>query len=821
MVLTNVNEYLAGGCGSDDELNTSDEDASASLSSSMSSPDMDAAVAIIDCQPQMFLNPHHFPTSIANSFVYIDPTQTQTPTQTQLHPLPIYHQYPYIMGSATASSLQQQLQRPVVAESMSYIPTTPTATPCFLTSQLEAHSSPMSSAISSSSPIQTYVQSPPPSSPREPVVVETTAAVSKKTAATPTASSKKRKHGTDSKSLDVSQTQTSRQAIPIPTLAIPTIPSVVPSTPRANSSISIVDNQILLQVTDFFHQLQSNRTLPLFVQMSDVQRTHYYDEVRAGIPKTSPSQAESHRITLRALYLILMDCVNHPFLLQNSNKQEQLTADQLLQCSGKLIVLSTIIETMHATLRSNTTNHSIKPQRLFVLSSSQSMLNLLETYFKLSSIKFTKPGNDQTATNEISKEVECKEETAATPLVILSTFLESSIYVPFTANDIVVDDQAAADDMVVSLPSANYDPRAICPTIILIAEDSVEEWAYLQDQESIEAKNKSTSTTPSGAKREGMFEMMKFCLLKLSQSRNGTPRVPCTPPTPHESYSSPLISSPSTSSSPLLMGASASPTPLPPLSLSNPGMLTLYSQIHKDQPSDYNPWKSNSRINLVPSSLSSPELGSSLDGSSKGAPEKKRRTSKRQKNLGERICFVCKKDEDKNGRTSIVQCRSCPVIYHRSCAQLSHTPRSWKCPRHSCCKCRKTPNEAGGSFFICQECPSSYCITCLPNDITILKNDVAAHHDHTVVSTPRQLQSSASSSTLSPRSVADGPSDDVPAVTTPNTKKPTKTPRPTVSILCGKCTPLAAAAAAAAAASTSKDSPVECPSLSCPELADV
>ncbi|EFA82752.1 hypothetical protein PPL_04447 [Heterostelium album PN500] len=570
---------------------------------------------------------------------------------------------------------------------------------------------------------------------------------------------------------------------------------VVPSTPIT------IDSKIQEEINSFFTNYNNNVTLnnkensptspvsiPLLISMSETQKNLYRDLLKNNIPKISHNQNENEKISfLHGLYLMLMKCANHPYQFGGVEPPKNTATansndDHLILCSGKLMVLDKLLEAMSQ-------SSSAKPTRLFILSSSQPMLKILEDYFNL---KYPGTNNDLEDENNQTQ-------------IILSTFLESSIYSPFKHDDLVVEfdhywqsesteNTELSDSSLPSCGSAN-DHRSICPSFVLLAVDSVEEWAYQQ------FKNKSTLSSSSSSqsntvisKKDNMIEMMKFCIVKMSaaaaaatnssSSSTSNAKAPSTPvtATTTTAVASPVPSTPPASelNTPILTSPSTSSSSLSSSIGDAPGILSLYSQIHKDNNQDL--WKTNSKTNTPFNFTFVSSEHNVVDPKTEFQTDKKRRNPKRQKNLCDRSCFLCKKEEDPKGRTSIVQCRSCPKIYHRSCAGLAHTPRSWKCPRHSCHSCRKTPNESGGSFFICKECPSSYCITCLPNDITILQKHEYSESKH---DNEMPIQDSNAGDEVVPTTTTNNNNNN--NNSNSNNKKP-KTPRPTVYIQCGKCT---------------------------------
>lgn len=81
-------------------------------------------------------------------------------------------------------------------------------------------------------------------------------------------------------------------------------------------------------------------------------------------------------------------------------------------------------------------------------------------------------------------------------------------------------------------------------------------------------------------------------------------------------------------------------------------------------------------------------------------------------------CFVC--GEKMFKMEAMYHCSSCPKAYHAECVGERKpkpgfpAPRHWSCPRHHCTMCGKAAKAADGAIFMCEQCPRSFCLDCLP-----------------------------------------------------------------------------------------------------------
>jgi len=110
-------------------------------------------------------------------------------------------------------------------------------------------------------------------------------------------------------------------------------------------------------------------------------------------------------------------------------------------------------------------------------------------------------------------------------------------------------------------------------------------------------------------------------------------------------------------------------------------------------------WRSKRVRTSMPPSFVPP----SSTGSKKTKPEKK---------THEDYCFSCA-----DGGL-LIECDSCPKVYHLSCLGLKAAPRStsrWVCPWHSCLYCDKLARACPDHvLYRCRQCPYSYCKDCIP-----------------------------------------------------------------------------------------------------------
>ncbi|EGC30609.1 hypothetical protein DICPUDRAFT_157636 [Dictyostelium purpureum] len=509
----------------------------------------------------------------------------------------------------------------------------------------------------------------------------------------------------------------------------------------------------------------------LFLQISESQETLYRSLLKENIPKMNSPQVDQTKF-LHELYLKLEKCCNHVNLLSNSNNSDT------IKHSSKFLATSYLLEKISK-------QQEKQPQVLFLLTSSQQYLVLLEEFLKQKSLNYLKidqvneksliksklpiiivsnyndfinfessnkssqhsnqhqdlsPSTPRSPISPASPQSPASPISPASPLSspastssTSSSFLNSSIFNQFIVNivefenywnleisrELNVNNSLSFKLKVESLGTVTRKFR-------LLTAGTVEEWLYIRNQkidfnninnvasQQIMESSQAEKILLEKTKKDEMVEMMKFCIVKMSNYK--------------KNISSTINQSPSGSpTSPSTSSGSNSPLLFSQFQTKANSLIQSMSILNSKSTSFDGPqslWKSNSVNGVVKNfSLIADQQSPQQDSvnSLKNVDDKKKnRSPKKHRTLLDRNCFSCKKEEDSKGRTSMVQCRSCPKIYHRSCAGLSHTPRSWKCSRHACQQCRKTPNESGGSFFICKGCPSSFCITCLPNDVKIL-----------------------------------------------------------------------------------------------------
>ncbi|KAF2077071.1 hypothetical protein CYY_001638 [Polysphondylium violaceum] len=474
----------------------------------------------------------------------------------------------------------------------------------------------------------------------------------------------------------------------------------------------------------------SNSLIDLFLHLSDQQENLYRSLLKDNIPKmaSSPDQTKF----LYDLYLQLMNCCNQAF-----------------NNSCKMLAFQKLIDHL-------STTNAIRPNVFIVVYNTPFLLNIFKDYLSKKSFLFKVLENSQNISKEELKNnfILLTSRDNFNSLDLINSNHNREIFLNYDVS-IVEFDSFWMNQQFPLIPSI---PSIITAsgfkTFRLLTLGTVEEWLFnkvnnsnsnnngnnqhqQQQQHNLSTSTSSTPSSPSSPSlpplspntisadqsKEIMVEMMKFCIVKLSNLKKSASPTPSSTPTP---ISSPPSMAPS--SSPLLFSQ------FQQKSISLNSSSNSSSSINNNPASILNSKSiSFSESPLWKSSTSPIGLSTSFDSNSSsgsnGPPtihlktsedKKKSRSSKKLKSMVNRCCFSCKKEEDSKGRTSMVQCRSCPKIYHRSCAGLSHTPRSWKCTRHTCHQCKKTPNESGGSFFICKGCPSSYCITCLPNGVKIL-----------------------------------------------------------------------------------------------------
>ncbi|GAM25380.1 hypothetical protein SAMD00019534_085550 [Acytostelium subglobosum LB1] len=515
-------------------------------------------------------------------------------------------------------------------------------------------------------------------------------------------------------------------------IEMPSSPSPSPS-PRGSQVRHIAD---LLQG----HLKQRKRDLPLFLALTSVQKTQYVRLLKINIPKVSQCSSEESKTSLLFdLYLKLMDTVNHPTSMLGDDGIEvssgSVPVSEIQRTSCKLMALEDILEA----------SNQLPSNRLVVLTGSTSMLSVLEEFCTQMTYAYVLDTDEATF-----KSYQQHWQGIQKPHILLSTFDQSSSYHQYSNSDIVVhydhywQQQTPSTTAASTMDNNNNNTTSMMLCIKLIGQNTVENWAYNQDeQQQLQRLQQdapgviSPKFTPM---KDKMVEMMKYCIVKMSSSPSPTGGVPMSV---RKSQDSP---SPLTSPS------------LPGSHKTTPSLAPLYVQAHDGEMMWRSPSPKTSSPRLahhlpqgVPTDHSSINDSASLSSSDLASSDKKKRSNKRQKNLLEKCCFICKQQDDAQGNRFIVLCRSCPMIYHRLCAGLAQTPRSWKCPRHTCSKCKKTSSDTEGSFFLCKDCPCSYCFACLPNDITILDKSEYSETKN------EYATASASSSTTSLDESADSP----------------------------------------------------------------
>eukprot|EP01132_Coremiostelium_polycephalum_P005195 gene5195-6467_t len=567
-----------------------------------------------------------------------------------------------------------------------------------------------------------------------------------------------------------------------------------PSTPRGGDN---TPSSTAIASIPLSSPLESN----IFVQISDLQEKLYRNLLKDNIPKMHSKDIDQTNF-LQGLYLMLMKCCNHPYLFPGVEPTPIQNGYHLIQNSGKLVILEKLIDSIFN--RESSTGQT----RVIILTYSQSMINIIVDFCKLKSLSFGvnneefKNQQQQQSSedpNSPSFNYSSPPQSSNHCNVLISTFQNFSSDQLFE-NDIVIefDHYWKLEPYFLNKPSHSEKNLVYR----FITSGTVEEWVFIQNQKD----NGSDNCINPENKKELMIEMMKFCIVSMAKKSNNT----TAPSTPTSSNNNNNTNTPSTPTSTTPTTPSTKTTPSPsPLNTSTSSTSSSISFLSSSNSSVNHLMISPSNPFLESQSQSSPnlwKLGSPRNGvfpllpsnSSdqlsmiKAEEKKKVRSPKKHRILGDRSCFTCKKEEDSKGRTSIVQCRSCPKIYHRSCAGLSHTPRSWKCGRHSCRTCRKTPNESGGSFFICKGCPSSYCITCLPDQVKILdkgeyfevkQHEIINHDSTTTITTSCGSIPSTTTTTTTPIQQSQSQSCD--SLFKPVKKQ--KVQRPTVFILCEVC----------------------------------